>query len=285
MTVPTIRDFASRWPHEYPRRDDATIANNETMIGRLRDSGFGHRPLDKLSRAEARTWALANMGHARYARAMYNDAIDDGIIAGPNPFSALRLERRTKPEVEVPTIAELDAIIEAADESFASMIRFAAFTGLRLGESLALTMDDLNGWLDLGVGREPRVRPTRVNVNKQLDRRGREKPPKNDSYGNVLCPVQALPVVIVDLSERLWAWPRTTHHDLWTDAKKAAGIDRPMPWHSLRHFCATWLLDLGATAEDVAIQLRHSDGGELVRRVYGHPDPELAMERLARLAG
>jgi integrase len=55
-------------------------------------------------------------------------------------------------------------------------------------------------------------------------------------------------------------------------------------WHDLRHFHATWLLDRGASVLDVAIQLGHRDGGELVRRRYGHPSSDLALGRLAAVA-
>jgi integrase len=37
-----------------------------------------------------------------------------------------------------------------------------------------------------------------------------------------------------------------------------------MALHELRHFCATYLLELGPTPVDVAVQLGHTDGGALV---------------------
>ena len=56
----------------------------------------------------------------------------------------------------------------------------------------------------------------------------------------------------------------------------------------LRHFCATFLLEkFRAAGEDgsydVATQLGHTDEGELVRELYGHPDDDLALGRLKRL--
>lgn len=39
------------------------------------------------------------------------------------------------------------------------------------------------------------------------------------------------------------------------------------------------VLDL--PSEDVAIALGHTDGGELVRRLYGHRDHERALDRVA----
>jgi hypothetical protein len=34
------------------------------------------------------------------------------------------------------------------------------------------------------------------------------------------------------------------------------------------------------TARDIALHFGHQDGGELVRKLYGHPDAELARERV-----
>jgi hypothetical protein len=38
---------------------------------------------------------------------------------------------------------------------------------------------------------------------------------------------------------------------------------------------------LELSSEDVAIALGHTDGGELVRKLYGHRDRERALDRVA----
>jgi hypothetical protein len=38
--------------------------------------------------------------------------------------------------------------------------------------------------------------------------------------------------------------------------------------------------ELELPSEDVAIALGHSDGGELVRKLYGHRDQERALDRV-----
>jgi hypothetical protein len=43
------------------------------------------------------------------------------------------------------------------------------------------------------------------------------------------------------------------------------------------------ILDL--PSEDVAIALGHTDGGELVRRLYGHRDHERALDRVTAAYG
>jgi integrase len=52
-----------------------------------------------------------------------------------------------------------------------------------------------------------------------------------------------------------------------------------MRLYDLRHYCATWLLERGATELDVSVQLGHTDGGALVRSTYGHA-ARSSLERL-----
>ncbi len=54
-----------------------------------------------------------------------------------------------------------------------------------------------------------------------------------------------------------------------------------MALHELRHYCATYLLELGLTPADVAVQLGHTDGGALVMSTYGHPSDRAARARIA----
>lgn len=66
---------------------------------------------------------------------------------------------------------------------------------------------------------------------------------------------------------------------LWRPVAQVTGIG--CTFHGLRHFHACWLLDQGASVEDVAVQLRHHDNGELVRRVYGrYRSSRAALSRL-----
>ena len=49
-----------------------------------------------------------------------------------------------------------------------------------------------------------------------------------------------------------------------------------------RHFAGWYMVNvLDLPSEDVAIALGHTDGGELVRRLYGHRDHDRALDRVA----
>jgi integrase len=58
-----------------------------------------------------------------------------------------------------------------------------------------------------------------------------------------------------------------------------------MAFYELRHAAASMLLECGVTPWDVAIQLGHTHGGQLVMERYGHPSEAGARARLPRRVG
>ena len=74
----------------------------------------------------------------------------------------------------------------------------------------------------------------------------------------------------------------------WMTARQRTGLS--YRFHDLRHYFATYALDHGCTDLDVAVALGHTDrwgrpNTELVRRVYGHANPEKALRRIAASCG
>jgi integrase len=76
--------------------------------------------------------------------------------------------------------------------------------------------------------------------------------------------------------QQLWA---SSFSWLWSPVRVAFG--RPeMAFYELRHFAATYLLELGLSPADVAVQLGHTDGGALVMSTYDHPSERAARARI-----
>jgi integrase len=82
-------------------------------------------------------------------------------------------------------------------------------------------------------------------------------------------------------------FPSPTGRQLWSSSFSwgwqpvRAAFGRPtMALHELRHFCATYLLELGLAPADVAVQLGHTDDGALVMSTYGHPSDRAARARI-----
>jgi integrase len=68
----------------------------------------------------------------------------------------------------------------------------------------------------------------------------------------------------------------------WKAIRAATGWDGDL-YLATRHFAGWYMVNvLVMPSEDVAIALGHEDGGELVRRRYGHRDRDRALDRVVR---
>lgn len=281
----TCGEFAKLWLDEYPRDAGATRRTYRYGLKAFADE-FARVRLADLDRVTARGWALRHpQSNVRVVRAMFNDAINDGLHPGPNPFANLRLEQsRGRKDLTALTRDDLQELAGHAvvvhgefGPIFRAMILFAGYVGLRPGEMFALERSD--------VGRDE------VTIRQNLDGTGTLKLPKNGQERVVVLPPPArealaavparLDVSWLFLTPRGRQFRKGSLHYYWNPVRAAFG--RPgMDFYELRHFCATHLLELGVSPADVAVQLGHTDGGALVMSTYGHPSEDLARERLKR---
>jgi integrase len=82
----------------------------------------------------------------------------------------------------------------------------------------------------------------------------------------------------VSLRGKHWTPSSRAYH--WKVVRAAAGW-RGSLYLATRHFAGWYMVnELELPSEDVAIALGHSDGGELVRKLYGHRDQERALDRV-----
>lgn len=299
----TIESFAKRWLTDYPRPKESTNSHYGYAAKQLEDHA-GSKLIREFSRLDARRFAAAKPSAARAMRAMFSDALDEGLIEA-NPFLGLRLSGEGRSQrraaFKVLSAAEVDRLAEIAAEAFPDrgaehLIVFAAYTGMRASEIFGLA------WSDVSFVRGE------IRVRRQTYKR-RCTLPKNGEQRTIILPPPAAaalraldrhrPVRMVDETGReteldlvfrnkdfgpLTAGSLTA---IWSPVRVTFG--RPdLRFHGLRHFCATYLLEKfrAAGAEgssDVATQLGHTDDGVLVRERYGHTDDELARERLRKL--
>jgi integrase len=241
--------------------------------------------LGDLDRRTAREWALRQpKANVWVVRSMFGDAMRDGLCA-MNPFADLRLaQSRGRKDLVALTEGELHELASCAldvhadyGSTFAAMILFAAYVGLRPAEMFALEHQDISG--------------DQVHVRQSVDATGQLKLPKNGRTRKVILPPVA--------RDALRAMPRRVDTQLAFTTKRGKRFSKPalnlysspvraafgrptMHFYELRHFCATHLLELGCSHSDVAVQLGHTDGGKLVMSTYGHPSEDAARERLRR---
>jgi integrase len=208
----TCGDFARRWLTDYPREAAASRQTYRYALQRFQED-FARVRLRDLDKPTARAWALNQpRSNVRTVRAMFTDAINDGLHPGPNPFSNLRLEQPrgrqnltalTEPEVVRLADCALDCL-GSFGSTFRAMIVFAAYVGLRPGELYALERRD--------VGKDE------VLIRQNLDGTGQIKAPKNGKARTVILPPPAREA-LVDVPARLDV-PLAVRHTSWTSLLK-----------------------------------------------------------------
>lgn len=289
----TCDSFAERWPQDFPRADEVTAIKNAEAVRKF-GKDFEGRPLRSITREEARKWARENEWRRAKVRAMFNDALEEGLV-DENPFANLKLpSSRGRKDIIPLTYEEVMLLGQTALEvhgsygpEFRAMILFAAFTAMRPGEIFAARHSLLSGDLyDL-----------RRQYSTVLKR---EKEPKKDSTGVIYVPKEAREAV-ASLPRRLGddvifrtktgcRFNTGTLHYVWDPVRRAFVAqlpthhhlrerEEPLDFYELRHFGASYMLNvLGFEPWVIAKQLRHSDGGVRVVQLYGHPDRDRAIE-------
>ena len=293
LTRPTGREtcdqFAARWMRDFPR-SSASTRRTHTERTRRFAKDFKDVKLADVDRRAARTWALAHPNDAPVVSTMFADALRDGLVQ-INPFAQLRLPRsRGRKDITAMTESDVIALADLALdprmelEEFApeyrAMVLWAGFVGTRPGETFALRRSDIAG--------------DHVTVSRAYSSHTHETTkPKNGRERTItIAPVvvAALEDVPHHASGLLFEtptgcqWTASLHHRYWVKMRLLA--NRPkMAFYELRHASATMLLERGAPPWDVAIQLGHTDGGQLVMERYGHPSEAGARARLLALWG
>jgi integrase len=279
----TCDELAARWTTDYPRPRESTNKHNHERVQAFGKAFKGVR-LNDLDRPTARKWALLHPSNVSAVRAMFNDAKRDGLVE-INPFAELRLPgSRGRKNIEALTETELVALADVALDprmeleeygpQFRSLVLFAGYVGLRPGELFALQRKD--------------VEDAQCTIERSLSRTGKIGLTKTGRGRLVTIPPVALasledvPLFMSGLlysTPRGKMWTQPGHHRYWSLLRRLAG--RPgLDFYELRHCAATMLLERGATPWDVAQQLGHTDGGQLVCDLYGHPREAQARARI-----
>lgn len=302
-TVAAICDW---FTETYPRRArprtgkpprDSTVQTAKYAVDAFRQAFGVKRPGD-LTREDLKTWLAESPWAAPAVKTMMADALDSELVTS-NPLQGMTVKRsHGRRHIEVPTLEEVYSLAECAVEehgeygvTFGSMILFFAFTCMRPGEVFALEHGDIDG--------------QEIHVRRSLGRTGQTTAPKNDKARTIVFPSAArdalsgmprqLSADLVFTTKRGRRFTEGVLGEYWRPVRsrfvgglsetRRRALDPPenrLVPYTLRHFGATYLLSLGLTPWDVAIQMGHEDGGQLVMQRYGHPSREAARERIRR---
>lgn len=191
---------------------------------------------------------------------------------GENPARYIRNPKPKRPEIQ-PFVSweEIEAIADEFDPRFAAIPAFAAGTGLRPEEFLALERRDLDR--DAGVVTVERVYSQgRLKPCAKTSRQRRRVPLRQ----RVLDALEALPPRLD--TPLLFPAARGGHIDLekfrqrqWTPALRAAGIPHRRIY-DLRHTYATW--SLAAGVDLFTLSRRMGTSLAMIDATYGHLAPD-----------
>lgn len=271
-------------------RLDTTAYNDARMVRAFRRE-YGDRRVSSITVLEAQAWYLKHPSHRKFLRQAWRLAVQMQV-APLDIWAQLVAPRRTKPRPSAPSpevLAEISTRCLSFSKgdryswwvSFDDFITVAAYTGARRGGMVGLGRADVDmeGRRITVTEKGGKTRklllagPAEVAMRRQLERREREGwGQEHRGHGH---------------KAMVWLGPMRrplsgeTVQQKW---RKVRG-DFPHGIHSLKHYAARWFAEHGASDEDIAIQLGHTDEQgrpyvELVREVYHEPDPDLALRRL-----
>ncbi len=286
-----VEDFnfgGTRWSAEHQR-------NITYALRRLTDR-FGSEPLARFPVSEAAPWASRQpQSVLRAVRALFNDAVK-AELTPRNPFAKLGLEQsRGRKDIVALTEEELHLLADCAlagcgsyGPVFRAFLLFQGYQGLR------------------PVACTSHIEPSHIHGDElYLKRPGKGVDPRTV----LLFPesVQALASFPHRLgSTYLFESPtgkrlRQTAVTYWwhkvravfevkLDPRRQAELRDARPYpemqpYELRHTGITLMLRRGISPEDVAHQVGHTDGGELVRTRYGHLTDRDRMDSVKRSIG
>jgi integrase len=282
-----VADVRDRWLTDplFARTKDSTMVHNRERTKAFAKK-YGAVPLADVDDAIVSDWLAGGKrnGTIPALRAMFNDArkAKAGRLIPTNPFAELGIDRGPGNRFEQPATEEMvwQLIAMARKLSgpyFAAWLQVAAFTGMRPAELDALQ------WARVDFERG------RIRVAEQFSAASRAvTSPKNGQARDALLTphardaLLALPRdgdhVFVNLRGGHFTTSSRAYH--WKAIKAKAGWEGSL-YLATRHFAGWYMVNvLELASEDVAIALGHTDGGDLVRKLYGHRDRDLALERV-----
>ncbi len=270
----------------------------ESMIrNHLEGTALGGRRLAAVRPSEAQAWVTDRAQVLAPStlrllvgmlRSVYSAAVLDRLVAG-NPFTRVTLPRDESERVVPLSVAQVRALAEAMAPRYRAMVLAQAGLGLRIGELLALRVEDLD-FLRRTVRVEHQVaQKPRTLVAPKTPRSRRVVPlpkvaadalaahlaafPASAPVGctcpaMVTCSRSRSGLLFHTATDRPYA---AEHYGsrVFATAVERAGLPAGTTTHALRHHYASVLLAAGESVVAVAERLGHEDT-TLVLQVYGH---------------
>ena len=307
--VPDQRRTTAAWLETWlessvrPRLRPQTVTSYQGVVDRYLVPTIGRIPVARLSVEDVAAMLVTlerggRTAHTcRYALTILRASLQRALEAGVVTRNVARLvhppkqEKRERQPFKIGQVAALFAATE--DDGIGPLIVLSATTGIRQGEALALRWDDVD--LDAGT----------LEVRHALDPRTQQLAPTKTERSRRTIHLPAAAVAAVREQRRRQLEGRMRVGRRWRDegfvfasavgtaleatnvvrryhaARERAGLPN-VPWHHLRHFAATTLLEAGEDPFVVSRVLGHTSV-TTTAGFYGHVRPAMLRRSAERM--
>lgn len=292
-----FEDWATSWLAGTSHVRAKTYAHYESVLRVHVLPTFADEPIASITPTAVRRFVAERVasgaapGTVRSARKVLRlvlaTALDEGGIR-KNPCDGVKVPASPRAEMVFLTAEQVEILAATIDERYSTLVRLAAFTGLRAGEICALRI----GRVDLGQGRI-----TVAESVTEVPRHGLLfSEPKTYERRSVTLPGFLVDELAAQMADRpddpdalVFTSPggSTLNHKnfyrrIFKPSLAAAGLPTAMRFHDLRHTCAALCIELGAHPKAIQERLGHSSITVTLDR-YGHLFPKLDESLTSRL--
>lgn len=267
-SAPTLGEALPGWLAARTGIQPDTAKSNESQLRIHVMPTFHATPLDRITREEVGVWQARleqelSAKSVRNVRSIFRRMLKDN---GFDPFQTVRsprLDRDGMLEIVALSLEDVDDIVRHSRTEWAPLVRLLGYSGLRLGEALAIKNTDLRGNI--------------LYVERALKNGNTVGAPKTGSSRRSLTldskTVAMLKQRPVAPGGWLFAGPRSDapaspswyRREVWEPATEH--LEQRPRTHDLRHNHAANLLDSGVALAIVSARLGHSDQN-VTLRVY-----------------
>jgi integrase len=282
----TVAEYARAWAAARPHRASTAERVSSLIEVHIAGTRLGGRRLAAVRPSEVQAWATDRAqvlapstlrALVRLLRSIYSSAVLDRLV-GVSPIVRVQLPPDDRERVTPLTVPEVLALADAIRPRSRAMVMTQAGLGLRLGELLALRVQDVD-FLRRTARVEFQIAPRSKQRSEPKTPRSRRIIPLPQVVADALAAHIALSQPGEDGSlfttSTGQVYGREYYGALFTAAAKRAGLPEGTTSHDLRHHYASVLLAAGESVVAVAERLGH-ENATLVLKTYGHlmPDSE-----------
>ena len=284
----TFGAFAAAWQAGQVYRPSTAVLIESNVRNHMMPT-FGTRTIASIRPSEVQAWVRGLGEHlapstvrvvVQHFRSIFRAAVRDRVIAS-SPCDGVRLPQSEQRQIEPLEVSDVLALIDALPDRYRGLGVLGAGAGLRPGEALGVTLDEIDF-----LRRSLTVRQQLVTLPTGPPRLA---PPKTPTSSRTI----PLPdVVIAALAGHLERFDPGAHGlvftlddgspirrnyfgDIWRATVKRAGLPATTRAHDLRHFYASALIRHGESVKTIQARLGHKSA-VVTLDTYGHlwPDSE-----------